>query len=95
MSHIAQERGSIETVRILTISPDVLLRDGVRIADQVATANEAVIGEPDEMIPKMDLLATYQYLDWKVAENYQRRNAAEKWEALIPGTIEIKDIFGL
>ena len=47
------------------------------------------------MIPKMDLLATYQYLDWKVAENYQRRNAAEKWEALIPGTIEIKDIFGL
>lgn len=95
MSHVAKKRGSIETVRILTIKPDVLLRDGVRIADQVATANEAIIGDPDEMIPKMDLLATYQYLDWNVPENYDRRSVAEKWEALIPGTIEVKDIFGL
>jgi hypothetical protein len=95
MSHTAKERGSIDKVRILTVDPSVLLRDGVRLADRVATANEAKIGDPDEMIPKMDLLATYQYLDWKIPGNYERRNAAEKWEALIPGTIIQKDIFGL
>lgn len=95
MSHTAKERGSINQVRILTVDPLVLLREGVRLADRVATANEAQIGDPDAMIPKMDILATYQYLDWNIPENYERRNAAEKWEALIPGTILQQDIFGL
>lgn len=95
MSHTARERGNIGEVRILTVNPTVLLRDDVKLADRVATANEAEIGIPDEMIPKMDILATYQYLDWKIPENYERRNAAEKWEALIPGTINQQDIFGL
>ena len=95
MSHTARERGNIGQVRILTVDPTVLLRDGAKLADRVATANEAEIGIPDEMIPKMDILATYQYLDWKIPENYERRNAAEKWEALIPGTINQQDIFGL
>ncbi len=95
MSHVAKQRGSIQELRILTVCPTVLLRDGVKLADRVATDNEANIGLVDEMVPQMDLTATYQYLEWKDAGNRARRNAAEKWEAMIPGAILIKDIFGI
>lgn len=95
MSHVAKERGNILQVRILTVCPTVLLREDVRIADRVATDNDAVIALADEMIPQMDLLATYQYLDWKIPENRTRRLAAEKWEAMVPGQIATKDIVGI
>jgi hypothetical protein len=95
MAHIAKGEGRIETVRILTICPSVLLREGVLFADRVATANDAKIASPNEMIPLMDLEATYQRLDWRSPEGQQRRNAAEKWEALIPGAIAPELIVGL
>jgi ssDNA thymidine ADP-ribosyltransferase, DarT len=95
MSHVARERGSIQQLRILTICPTVLLREGVKFADRVATDNEAIIGLADEMVPQMDLTATYDYLDWKVPENQSRRAAAEKWEAMVPCPILVKDILGL
>ena len=95
MSHVARQRGTIEQVRILSIAPKVLLREGVKIADRVATANDATIGEPNGMIPNMDLEATYKYLDWKIPENSARRTAAEKWEIMVPNVIETADIFGL
>ena len=94
MSHVAVERGSIEQVRVLSICPTVLLRDGVRIADQVATANEAEIGPAEEMINGLDFEATYEYLDWRLPEEWARRHAAEKWEALIPGVIGVDLIRG-
>lgn len=95
MSHVAMERGSIIERRILTVCPTVLLRDGALLADRVATANDAVIDLADGMIPRMDFHATYNYLDWSVPENYARRNAAEKWEALIPSAIAQGLIVGL
>lgn len=95
MSHVAREEGRIQTIRILTVCPSVLLWEGVLIADQVATANAAIIGRADEMIPKMDLVATYQRLDWGTQEGQSRRNAAEKWEALIPKGIHPSLLFGL
>jgi ssDNA thymidine ADP-ribosyltransferase, DarT len=87
MAHVAIERGSIKQLRILQICPTVLLRKGVLIADRVATANEAEVGEAEDMIAKMDFEATYRFIDWRVPENQARRNAAEKWEALVPGAI--------
>lgn len=87
MAHVAKGEGRIDTVRILTICPSVLLRPGVMLSDQVATANEAKIGAPNDMIPLMDLGATYQRLDWRSPEGQQRRQAAEKWEALVPDVI--------
>ncbi|MET3725221.1 DarT ssDNA thymidine ADP-ribosyltransferase family protein [Sphingomonas trueperi] len=87
MSHVAQERGGIKSLHVLNVCPSVLLLNGVRIADRVATSNDAVIGDASEMIEKIDFDATYRYLDWKVAENHGRRLAAEKWEILIPAVI--------
>lgn len=95
MSHVAKAEGRIETLRILTICPSVLLRPGVLFADQVATANAAKIAPPDEMIPSMDLTAMYQRLDWGTADGQQRRATAEKWEALVPDIIAPALIFGL
>jgi ssDNA thymidine ADP-ribosyltransferase, DarT len=95
MAHVAREEGRIESVRILRVDPTVLLREGVRMADRVATSNDAVIGHPNEMIRTMDLEATYKWIDWKIAENRQRRHAAEKWEVMIPGVIQPADIKGL
>lgn len=95
MAHVAREEGRIESVRILTICPSVLVRPGVLFADQIATANDAKIDPAEEMIALMDLTAMYQRLDWKTEEGQRRRNAAEKWEALIPGVIPPELIFGL
>lgn len=95
MAHTAKEQGRIANVRILLVPPAVLLREGVLMADRVATANEAVIGPPAELVPKMDFEATYKRIDWKVPENWERRNAAEKWEAMIPGVIEPALVVGL
>ena len=57
------------------------------ISDRVATANDARIAGANEMIQEMDYEATYRFIDWNIPENHARRLAAEKWEALIPGTI--------
>jgi hypothetical protein len=95
MAHVAQGEGRIEELRILRICPSVLLREGVLLSDQVATANAAKIGPPNEMIPLMDLEAMYQRLDWRTADGQQRRQAAEKWEALVPGAIPPDLILGL
>ncbi|MCL1476039.1 hypothetical protein, partial [Argonema antarcticum] len=95
MAHVAMAEGRIETLRILTICPSVLLLPGVLLADQVATANAAKIAPPDQMIPLMDLTATYDRLDWGTAEGQQRRAAAEKWEVLVPRIINTALIFGL
>lgn len=96
MAHLAMERGSIIQLRILRICPTVLLREGVLIADRVATANDAEIAPANEIIGRMDFEAAYKFIDWKVAENQVRRNAAEKWEALIPGLIPVEQVtFGL
>src|SRR5207244_2834211 len=40
MAHVARQEGRVETVRILTICPSVLLRPGAKLSDQIATANE-------------------------------------------------------
>lgn len=95
MSHVAKEEGRIETLRIITVCPTVLLRPGALVADQVATANAATIRSPEEMIPLMDMTATYDRLDWGTMDGQQRRAAAEKWEALIPGAISTDLIVGL
>ncbi|HUR36948.1 MAG TPA: DarT ssDNA thymidine ADP-ribosyltransferase family protein [Terriglobales bacterium] len=63
MSHDARERGSIEQLRILRVCPTVLLREGVLLADRVATANESELGPADDMILKMDYEATYRWMD--------------------------------
>ena len=87
MSHVAKEEGRIQQLRILQVCPTVLLREGTLVANQVATANDAVIDRPDVMLPQLDLVAAYERLDWRTAEGQSRRSAAEKWEALIPGAI--------
>lgn len=87
MSHVAIQRGNIEQLRILSICPTVLLRDGVLVADRVATANDAEIGAAEDMIERFDFQAAYEWLDWSAADGQARRHAAEKWEALIPEVI--------
>jgi hypothetical protein len=95
MAHVAIERGNIEVRRILSIDPSVLLREGVLIADRIATANDARILPANDLIHEMDFEATYKFLDWSIPENHARRNAAEKWEALIPNAILPNLIRGL
>lgn len=95
MSHVARQSGRIQDVRILMVCPSVLLVEGVVLADRVATANDAEIDLPQNMIGRMDLEAIYERIDWKVPGNRARRLAAEKWEALIPVPIATQLIRGL
>jgi len=69
MSHVAQEEGRIDQLRILQVCPTVLLRDGTLVANQVATANDAVIERPDVMLPQLDFVAAYERLDWRTRKD--------------------------
>ena len=44
----------------------------------------------EEARNKIDYVALYEYLDWRVSENYQRRLAAEKCEILVPDHLPLK-----
>lgn len=95
MEFRAREEGRILTTRYIKVSPNVLLRDGVLLSDQVSTANAANIRPANELVPKMDFEVTYTRTDWRIPEIQARRRAAEKWEALIPGAIGLGDIVAL
>jgi len=77
MAHVARVEGRIEIVRILTICPSVLLRPGVLFSNQVATANDAKIASPNEMIPLMDLHRLTRVTQWHAYVRSKRRGLGD------------------
>lgn len=84
--HLAQKAGRLPDPRYLAITPDVLQRDGVRIALGVANANEVAILPLGEALAlgKGDAEVLYKRTDWTDAAVRHRRQAVRKWEILVP-----------
>jgi len=84
--HRAKEEGRLPDPRCLAITPDVLQRDGVRIALGVANANEVAILPLGEALAlgKGDAEVLYKRTDWTDAAVRHRRQAVRRWEVLVP-----------
>ncbi|MFG1189307.1 DarT ssDNA thymidine ADP-ribosyltransferase family protein [Xanthobacter flavus] len=95
MKFLAQKDGRLPDARYLAIDPDVLLIPGVRIALGVANSNDVEIFPVAEAIGKMDLEVIYSRTDWKDGAVYSRLRAAEKYEVLVPKSVDPALILGV
>jgi hypothetical protein len=92
MQYLAKQDGRIEKTLWIYVddAASVLELGGALFCPGVSNKSgmeTCAIKEAGEMI---DVVALYEYLDWNVHENYERRLAAEKCEILIPDHLPLK-----
>jgi len=94
MLYVAKKDGRITDPIWLKIDLSVLDDNNVRYTN--AVANKAGIGLLENKAAKesIDLAALFTYLDFGVEGNQERKQAAEKSEALIPTLISPNKILG-
>lgn len=94
MLYVAKKDGRITDPIWLKIDLSVLNDNGVRFTSDVA--NKAGIGllENNAAKESIDLVALFNYLDFGVEGNRERKQAAEKSEILIPILITPNKILG-
>jgi ssDNA thymidine ADP-ribosyltransferase, DarT len=92
MEHLASQDGRIKKTQWLYIDDAASLfeLDGVRYSPGVSNKSGMEPCPIEEASGKIDYTAHFEYLDWTVDENYQRRLAAEKCEILVPQHLPLK-----
>jgi len=95
MEYIARKEGHIEETSFLSIDPAILKTDGVRFAPGVANRKGVPLLTLDEAIDQMDFSVVYCRTDWKDADVQKRRQAAKKYEVLVPIDVPTTLIRGL
>lgn len=95
MEYRARERGDIGETVFLAIDTSVIAQRGVLFFPDVSN-KKGVVGLPlEEAVKVMDFQAVYARLDWKDPSVRQRRQAARKYEVLLPSPIPPNLIRGL
>lgn len=95
MEYRARERGDIGETVFLEIDTSVIVQPGVLFFPDVSN-KKGVLGLPlDEAVKVMDFQALYSRLDWKDPAERQRRQAALKYEILLPLPVPPNLIRGL
>jgi len=86
MEYLAKQDGRIEKTLWIYIEDAASVRkmDGVLFCPGVSNKSGMETCSIKEAGKKIDVVALYDYLDWSVRENYERRLAAEKCEILVP-----------
>jgi hypothetical protein len=92
MAHLAKNDGRIDELQWLYIEDPaaVFEIDGVRYCEEVSNKSGAKLCSIKHARDAFDDVALYDYLDWKVEDNYARRVAAEKCEILVPDHLPLK-----
>jgi hypothetical protein len=90
MEFLARREGRIQKTQWLWIDASALKLDGVLYSSGVSNKSGIDICTIEEARDKIDYIALYKYLDWKVDENHERRSAAEKCEILVPDYLPLK-----
>jgi hypothetical protein len=95
MAYLARKDGRIEQLKWLYIDqPAAILElDGVRYSHEVSNKSGAelyTIEQAREMFDDEALINNRETFDWKVGDNYARRQAVEKCEILIPDHLPLK-----
>ena len=88
MEYRAREDGRLENTTFLRVSPEVLKKDGIRIADGVAYAHDANIYDDfEQAAQELDWEVLFTRMDWKQPEIKGRLLRAKKYELLVPDHI--------
>ncbi len=92
MEHLATQDGRIKKTQWIYIEDpaSVFKIDGVLYSPGVSNKSGIETCPIEQARDKIDYVALYEYLDWNVSENYQRRLAAEKCEILVPDHLPLK-----
>jgi hypothetical protein len=92
MEYLARQDGRIQETQWIYIddAASVLQMDGVLYSPGVSNKSGMEPCTIEEARGKIDYVALFEYLDWSVNENYQRRLAAEKCEILVPDHLPLK-----
>jgi len=83
MEYLARKEGRIIPIW-LKINAEILSKPKIRYTPGVSNRSDMNFYDNEEAKKNLDLLPLYEYLDWKIPENGERRRDAEKYEILLP-----------
>lgn len=87
MVYYAKKEERVDHVRYLQIDPNIMLQEGVLIADQVSNKKGAQPQAADQMVQKIDWKVLYDRTDWKDPAIQARLKIAKVCELLIPNVV--------
>ncbi len=91
MFHVAQNDERKLDPTWLSIDPEVIKVNGVMLTN--APSNQGGVEVPaGQALKVLDLPILYQWTDWDVGDNYQRRQTARSAEILVPKEVAVKYI---
>ena len=96
MEHIAREvEKRIEETCWLEIDISALNTNGVMYSSGVSNKSGVQFLSPDDAKEAIDLEGIYEFLNFKVEGNQERKNNARKYEILIPNTVPLDKILNI
>ena len=95
MEYIARKEKRIEQSKFIRVSPEILRIDGVRLTTDVSNKSGIMPLPVDEGLALLDHKAMYTRLNFKDPEQLARRQAAEKYEILVPDRVTADLLIGL
>lgn len=95
MRFVCQRDGRMPNPRHLRISPQVLQREGIRVAFGIANAEAVNIVPLAEAIERIDVEVIYGWTNWSDPAIQARLQAAERFELLVPDGVPRELIVGI
>lgn len=90
MCHLASVEGRIPNPIYLSISPDVLRINGVKITLGVANKSGVDLLNVEDGLAQLDKEVLYTRTDWNDPKIQERLRNAEKCEILVPGVVPVQ-----
>lgn len=92
---VARQDGRIVQSKFLQISADVLRTAGVMFTADVSNKSGIHLMDFASAVEQLDFDVVYNRTDWKDAAIQARRQAAKKYEILVPKHVPINHILNL
>ena len=90
MCYLAREDDRIPNPHYLSINPDVLKTEGVKITLDVANKAGIELLDVEDGLERLDREVLYTRTDWADADIQERLQNAEKYEILVPKIVPIE-----
>lgn len=90
MEYLARQEGRIRETYWINVHRDVLRLKGVRFTNDVANKAGVTLLTNDDAVNELDHEAIFTFIDFRIGNNQQRKQIAEKYEILIPKHIPLK-----
>jgi len=93
MEYIAREKDKrIQVTHFIPVSTAIIQMDGIRFTAEVANKAGSRLLTLAEAAASMDFEVIYDQTDWKNPEINKRRQAAKRYELLVPSPIAIEHL---